>query len=115
MGKFLFSQRGLWEPIRPVLWPFIIGFFWKVFPFSIIFFSRLVTLALSLASVYLLFLIVKHFFNKHTALLAAILFSFSSVFFFFTFCIYTEIPAVTHVDFAEAIVGAIWVRGVVSI
>src|SRR3989344_1748702 len=32
MGKYLFShgQAGLWEPIRPLTLPIILGFFWKI-------------------------------------------------------------------------------------
>ena len=32
MGKYIFSdgQFGLWEPIRPLTLPIILGFFWKI-------------------------------------------------------------------------------------
>ncbi|MDO8661514.1 MAG: hypothetical protein Q7K43_06500, partial [Candidatus Woesearchaeota archaeon] len=32
MGKWLWSlsTSGLWEDFRPVLWPIVLGFFWKI-------------------------------------------------------------------------------------
>ena len=32
MGKFIFSggQLGLWEHLRPLMWPSFIGFLWKL-------------------------------------------------------------------------------------
>lgn len=102
MAKYLFSfgSAGLWEPARPVFLPLIIGFFWRLFPSAIVFFSRLLSLAFSLASICLVYLIAGKYFNRQIAFFSSILFSFSSVFFFFTFRVYTEIPAVFFSLFA---------------
>lgn len=94
MGKYIFSlgQQGLWEPIRPILWPIILGFIWKI-KLDSIFFGRLATLIISLAIIYLTYLITKEFYDKKTALLSSMLITFSSIFFFFNFRLYTEIPS----------------------
>lgn len=94
MGKYLFSlaQQGLWEPIRPIIWPAILGFIWKL-KLDPLFFGRLLTLILSLAIIYLTYLITKEFYDKKTAFISSILIAFSSILFFFTFRLYTEIPA----------------------
>ena len=98
MGKYLFSfaQQGLWEPIRPILWPIILGFIWKI-KLDPVFFGRLLTLIISLAIIYLTYSVTNKIYNKDTAIISSILIAFSSVFFFFDFRIYTEIPAVLFV------------------
>ncbi|MBW2977465.1 glycosyltransferase family 39 protein [Candidatus Woesearchaeota archaeon] len=95
MGKDIFSlgKQGLWEPIRPIVWPIILGFFWKL-KLNPIFFGRLLNLIMSLAIIYLTFYITKKLYNQETALIASILISFSSIFFLFNYRLYTEIPAV---------------------
>ncbi|MEK6876668.1 MAG: hypothetical protein AABX63_04600, partial [Nanoarchaeota archaeon] len=32
MGKYIYSSgdSGLWEASRPLVWPLILGFFWKI-------------------------------------------------------------------------------------
>lgn len=101
MGKHIFSlaQQGLWEPIRPVLWPIVLGLIWKI-KLSPVFFSRILILIISLLVVYLTYSITRILFNKESALISSILISFSSIFFFFNFRIYTEIPTVLFVLFA---------------
>lgn len=95
MGKFIFSfgQAGLWEHIRPVLLPFFLGFLWKL-NLNTLLAGRLLELILSGGSIVLLYLIAKNIFDKKTALIASAIFSFSSVFFFMNFQLYTEVPTV---------------------
>lgn len=95
MGKFIFSlgKAGLWEHIRPVLLPFFLGLLWKL-NLDIVFFGKLLELFFTAGSITLLYLIAKHVFDKKTALITTVIFSFSSVLFFMGFHMYTEIPAV---------------------
>ncbi len=96
MAKYLWSsgQAGLWEPIRPVLWPLIIGAGW-FFKINIVWFSRILTFLLSIVSIILVFLVAKKIFSYRTAVFSAIIWSFSQIVFYLGFHEYTEIPAVT--------------------
>ncbi|MBN2112191.1 glycosyltransferase family 39 protein [Candidatus Woesearchaeota archaeon] len=95
MGKFIFSlgKSGLWEHIRPVLFPFFLGFFWKI-NLDLVAAGKMLELVLSCCSIVLLYLIAKEVFDRKTAILASAIFSFSSVFLFMNFQLYTEVPAV---------------------
>lgn len=95
IGKFLWSlgQSGLFENIRPLVWPFVIGFFWKI-SLNPVFWARMTEFLLSIASIWLVYLIGKELLSKRAAFFASIVFSFSAIFFFFGFHEYTEIPAV---------------------
>ena len=95
MGKCIFSlgQQGLWEPLRPVLWPFVLGFLWKI-KLDPIIFGRLLNVFLSLGIIYLTYFISKDIFDEKAALISSIIISFSSIFFFSTFRLYTEIPTI---------------------
>ncbi len=94
MGKYLFSggQVGIWEGIRPVLWPVILGFGWLL-GFDPDFFGRVLTLVLSLGCLLLLYRIAKRTCDEHTALVALTIFAFSPIFFYLGFHTYTEIPS----------------------
>jgi 4-amino-4-deoxy-L-arabinose transferase-like glycosyltransferase len=98
MGKYLFSfgKLGLWEHIRPVLWPIILGFSWRINLDPVIT-GRLLELLFSFGIICLVYLIGVGVFDKKAALLASILITFSPVFFFLSFYLFTEIPAVFFV------------------
>jgi len=98
MGKYIFSlgKQGLWEPIRPIVWPIILGFFWKL-RLNPIFFGKLLINIMSFVIICLTFYITKKLYNEKTALIASVLVSFSSIFFFFGFRLYTEIPTLFFV------------------
>ncbi len=93
MGKYLFSlgNAGLWEHIRPLFWPFVMGFLWFI-KLSPVFFGRLLEILLSMGAIFLFYMLAEHYFSKKAAVIATILFSFSSIFLQFTFHLYTEIP-----------------------
>lgn len=93
MGKFLwsFGSSGLWEHIRPVFWPVILGFLWLL-KLSPVFFGRLLEFLLGTGCIFLFYLLSEKYFNKKSAVYAVIIFSFSSIFFFMGFRLYTEIP-----------------------
>jgi len=90
---FTFGQLGFWEPIRPLLWPFLLGYAY-VFGLNPIIWGHILSTFFSLGCIYLTYLIAKRLCNERTALLASILLSFSWIFFFFNVRLYTEIPAV---------------------
>lgn len=87
MSKFIYSfgKLGLWEPIRPIFWPIILG--------GSVLVGRIFGVMLSLGIVYLTFLIGKKIYNERVGIIASILVGFSAIFFFFGFRLYTEIPA----------------------
>lgn len=98
MGKYIFSlgSAGFWEHIRPPLLPVILGFFW-VFNLNMVLFGRIIEFLFSMGAVFLLYEIAKHYFNERCALFASVIFAFSSIFFYMSFHLYTEIPAVFFV------------------
>lgn len=91
MGKYLFSygNSGLWESSRPLIWPLILGFFWKL-GFNILFF-RILELFFAIGCIYLTYLISKNIFNKKVALLSALFLAFSPTFYFFSGILLSEI------------------------
>jgi len=94
MGKHIFSfgSAGLWEHLRPVLWSLILGVGWKI-GLDVVLFGRIIIFGFSAASIFLFYIITLKIFNKKTAIITSVMFSFSTVFFFMGFRIYTEIPA----------------------
>ncbi|MBN1644724.1 glycosyltransferase family 39 protein [Candidatus Woesearchaeota archaeon] len=91
MGKYLFSlgNAGLWEHIRPIFLPIILGLAWflKLNP---VVFGRILEFILSLASIVLFYFLAEHYFNKKTAIFAVIIFAFSSIVLQMTYHVYTE-------------------------
>jgi len=81
-------------PIRPILLPFIESIFFKVgilseFPL------RFIGLLVSLAGVYLMYLLGKELFNKPVGLIASFLLSIFHLHLFFTARILTDVPSTT--------------------
>jgi 4-amino-4-deoxy-L-arabinose transferase-like glycosyltransferase len=95
MGKYIFSlgQAGLWEHIRPVLWPVVLGVAWFM-KLDVLITGRIVQLLLSLGIIYLVYDSTRSLFSERAAIVAAAVFSFSSVFFFMGYHLYTEIPSI---------------------
>ncbi|MBW3004232.1 glycosyltransferase family 39 protein [Candidatus Woesearchaeota archaeon] len=98
MGKYLFSggAAGLWEHIRPPLLPAVLGFIWFI-GLPVQFSGMLLELLFSLGAVVLFYEIAKYYFKEKVALIASAIFSFSSIFFFLSFHLYTEVPALFFV------------------
>ncbi len=95
MGEHIASlgQLGFWEPIRPLLWPFLLSYAYILNIHPVLWASILST-CFSLGCIYLTYEIAKRLFNDRTALLSSLLLSFTWTFFFFNARLYTEIPAV---------------------
>ena len=98
MAKYLWSggTAGLWEHIRPVLWPLIIGSAWWLKQDMIIF-ARALEFLMTIISIVLVYALGRKWFSQRAAVLASILWSFSSIVFYFGFHEYTELPAVALV------------------
>lgn len=94
MGKYIFSSGtlGIWEPIRPLVMPLLLGSTWKL-GFDPIVVGRLLEIAFSLGAVYLTYLIGKRYRTEEEGLIAATILCFTPVFFKFAFRLYTEIPS----------------------
>jgi hypothetical protein len=96
MAKYLWSggTAGLWEHIRPVLWPAVLGIAWWL-KLNIVLFARILSFALSLASIALVYQLGRQWFSERAGIIASILWGFSSIVFYLGFHEYTELPAVT--------------------
>ena len=94
MGKYIFSlgDIGLWEASRPLVWPVILGFFWKI-GLDPVFFGKIISSFFSLASIILLYIIILKIFNKKIAVFAALFFSFSQTFLYFNNILFSDIPS----------------------
>ena len=94
MGKYIYSsgEAGLYEASRPLVWPLILGFFWKL-GLDAVFFGRIAVLIFGIGTIICTYLIAYELFNKRTALLASFLLAFSPAFFLFNSIMFTEIPA----------------------
>lgn len=94
IGKYIYSGAniGLWENFRPLGFPLILGFLWKI-KLDVILFGKIIALAFSALYIYVSYLIAKEIFNEKTAIISAVLISLVPVFFFEASKIMTEIPA----------------------
>ncbi|MBN2423117.1 glycosyltransferase family 39 protein [Candidatus Woesearchaeota archaeon] len=94
MGKYLFSGGtiGLWENIRPVALPFILGLFWKTGT-DVILLGEILEAVFASCCIIMVYLIGCETFNKKTALGASILLVFTPIFFFYSSFILTGIPS----------------------
>ncbi|MBI1935195.1 glycosyltransferase family 39 protein [Candidatus Woesearchaeota archaeon] len=92
MGKHIYSfgQSGLWEASRPLGWPLMLGFFWKIGLDPILFGKITVGLA-SLGCIILTYLISSKLFGRKTAFFAGLFLAFSPTFFLFGNILYSEI------------------------
>lgn len=94
MGKYLYSsgESGLWEASRPLVWPLILGFFWKI-SLDYILFGKLIMVLFSSGILALTYLIGCRIFNRKTAVIAALFLSLSQTFFLFGNVLHSEIPS----------------------
>ena len=94
MGKYIYSfgNIGVWEPSRPIIWPLILGLFWKL-GLDYIFFGKLLVTLFSLGILLLTYLIAHELFDRKIAVIAALFLSLSSTFFVFGNILHSEIPS----------------------
>src|SRR3989344_1882477 len=72
MGEHIatFGQLGFWEPIRPLLWPFLLSYAF-LFELNPIILGHIFSTFFSLGVIYLTYFIAKKLFNEQTALLSS--------------------------------------------
>jgi len=94
MGKYIFSfsDVGLWEASRPIVWPLFLGFFWKI-GLDAIFFGKLFIILFSLGILSLTYVIAYEIFDKKIAVISALFLALSQTFFHFNNILQTEIPS----------------------
>lgn len=94
MGKYIFSlgEVAALQPLRPVFWPMILGFLWKIHldPIAL---GKILVLLFSLGSTLIVYLIGKIIFDKRVGAVAALFLSFSPTYFFWGNTLYTGIPS----------------------
>lgn len=74
MSKYIYSngELGLWENLRPVILPLIIGVFWKI-KINYIISSQIIALLFSLITIILTYYLARTLFDNKIALITAIL------------------------------------------
>ncbi|HJN56730.1 MAG: glycosyltransferase family 39 protein [Candidatus Woesearchaeota archaeon] len=94
MGKYLWSlgNVGLWEASRPIIWPLLLGFFWKL-NLNPIIFGQITAILFSIGTIALTYLIAVNIFNKKTALISSLFLSLFPTYFLFANILHTEIPS----------------------
>jgi 4-amino-4-deoxy-L-arabinose transferase-like glycosyltransferase len=94
MGKYIYSfgESGLWEESRPLVWPLILGFIWKI-GLNYVLFGKLLMVFFSSGILMLTYLVAHELFNKKIAIIAALFLSLSSTFFLFGNILHSEIPS----------------------
>ncbi len=94
MGKYIFSsgEIGLWEPIRPIGLPLIMGFFWKI-GLSPVIMSEIISILFAAANIYLTYLIGKKLFDETVGLISAVILSLTPFFYYFSSYGFSGIPS----------------------
>ncbi|RMF05980.1 hypothetical protein D6764_03475 [Candidatus Woesearchaeota archaeon] len=94
MAKHIYSagSAGLWEPIRPLVWPLILGIPWYL-GLDIVLSGHLMQVMFSFGLVLLTFLLAKEYGGEKSALFASSVMAFSGFFIFLNYRLLTEIPA----------------------
>jgi 4-amino-4-deoxy-L-arabinose transferase-like glycosyltransferase len=94
LGKSIwsFGKAGIWEPIRPLGLPLIIGLFWRI-GLPVIASSQALALFFSAAAIILAYLIGRKLFNNFVAVISALILSVTPVFLINSPDVMTEIPS----------------------
>jgi len=95
MGKYIWSlgNAGLWEIIRPIGLPILLGGAWKLGLNAVIFGEILADL-FAVGNIVMIYLICKKIFNKNIGLIAAIIAAITPIFYLYSSYLLTSIPAV---------------------
>jgi len=94
MGKFIYSlgNVGLWEDIRPIGLPLMLGAFWKL-KFDYVLFSEILIGIFSVGNIILVYLLGRKLFNEMVGIFSSILLAFTPIFFSHSSSIMTSIPS----------------------
>lgn len=92
IAKYLFSagELGIFEQIRPFLFPFLTGIFWKI-GISPVFMGKIIVLIAGLFCILLTYKIAEQIFDKRIALMSAFFMSIAPTFAFFGFKPLTDV------------------------
>lgn len=93
VGKYIYSlgNSGFIEDSRPLIWPLILGLFWKLGANPVFF--KILELIFASGSIYLTYLIAKNIFNEEVGLVSALFLAFSPTFFFFSTIALSGVPS----------------------
>jgi len=94
MGKWIYSggKIGIWETIRPIGLPLLLGIFWKM-GWNYIVSADIIMMVFSAGAVVMTYLIAEALFNKKIATITGLLTLFSPIFFHNSQKIMTGIPS----------------------
>jgi len=94
IGKWIYSSGsiGIWESIRPLGLPLMIGIFWRL-GLDYIKSADIIMLCFSLGAVWLSYALAKEVFNKKIGIIAAAMIFLTPIFFYNSFLIMTGIPS----------------------
>ncbi len=92
IGKYIFSlgKSGLWEASRPLVWPIILGLFWKL-GLPVVLFGKIAVIFFSTGTGVLTYLIGMKIFDRNVALISTIFVCFSETFFLFNNILFSGI------------------------
>ncbi|MEM4259612.1 MAG: glycosyltransferase family 39 protein [Candidatus Woesearchaeota archaeon] len=94
MGKYIYSwgQIGLWEDIRPLVFPIVLGFFILIkIPLQ---YLEIVPISFSFGAIVLTYVISKRLFRKKVAFLSTLFLLITPVFYLYSYYYLTEIPSI---------------------
>ncbi|MFH1181584.1 MAG: glycosyltransferase family 39 protein [Candidatus Woesearchaeota archaeon] len=94
IGKSIWSlgSSGIWEPIRPLGLPLLIGIFWKI-GLPVIVSSQILSLIFSASAIILSYFVAEALFNKFVAVISAVILAVTPLFLFHSPEIMTEVPS----------------------
>ena len=97
-GKFIFSngQVGVFEPMKPILLPILLGIFYKL-GLNMVIFGKILIFIFSLMAIAFCYLIGREFFDENTAFISSLILFMNPLFFVFTFRIYTEMLSICFI------------------
>ena len=84
MGKYLFSNGaiGIWELLRPIILPIILGFSWKIFDSFII--AKILMLCVSIGYIYFTYKIGNEIFGEEVGYFSAMIILLTPIFFLYS-------------------------------
>ncbi len=94
LGKYIYSlgHVGLWENIRPLGLPLLLGSLWLL-KLNYLLLADILELGFSLGCIYLTYRIARLYLSENLAVLAALIFMATPVFFYNSLLVLTEIPS----------------------
>jgi len=92
MGRYIYSfgNSGLWESSRPIVWPLMLGFLWKI-GLNVVLVGRILEIVFGSLCILLTYVIGRKLFNEKIAILSSIFLALSPTFFFFNGIMLTEV------------------------